>query len=240
MTNLEFLKSLWLATSSINEELLQQALTHKSFATDFPAGQVPFNERLEFLGDSILGAAISRLLFDDFPDLAESKLSLSRSFLVRESSLTIVAKNINLWSVVRIWVWETRSGGIDKPAILSDTLEALIAFIYLQYGRETIEEFVKKHVYVLLSDEAKMTTKSSKNRLQELVQKYHNEIPKYVDEWLETDASGDIKLFGSKVYVLGEFVCEGTWVNKQTAQKQAASKALEMLEIVEGEVVLKK
>jgi len=90
---------------------------------------------------------------------------------------------------MRIGTGEERSGGRDKDSVLSDGLEALIAFIYLQYGRSEVETFIENNVYVLLGNEPMMPQKSRKNQLQELVQKYHNEIPRYDDIALETDES---------------------------------------------------
>jgi ribonuclease-3 len=127
------------------------------------------------------------LLFDNFPDLAESQLTLSKIFLVKEKTLAIVARNIGLGEVMRIGTGEERSGGRDKDSVLSDGLEALIAFIYLQYGRPEVEIFIEKYIYVLLGNEPVMPQKSRKNQLQELVQKYHNEIPRYENIDLEID-----------------------------------------------------
>ena len=239
MTNNKFLTSLWLPSTSVDEELLLQTLTHKSYAMDYPVGQVDFNERLEFLGDAILGAVVGRLLFDNFPDIKESQLTLSKIFLVKESTLAKVARNIWLGEVMRIGTGQERSGGRDKDSVLSDGLEALIAFISLQYGWTEVEKFIEDTIYVLLGDEPVMPQKSRKNQLQELVQKHHNEIPRYEDVALEKDASGDIKLFGSDVYVQEKLICRGTGTNKKKAQNDGARLAMELLEVVDGEVKIK-
>jgi len=239
MTNLEFLDSLGLPTSSVNEELLWQALTHKSFAMDYAMGEVEFNERLEFLGDAILWAVIARLLYQEYPDVDESQLTLSKIFLVKESTLAQVAKNIGLWDIIKVGTGEERSGGREKASVLSDGLEALLAFVYLQYGREQVELFIHTHIYVLLWHEPVMPQKSWKNQLQELVQKHHNETPTYEDIELEVDASGDVKLFGAKVYVMDTYVCQWEGKNKKRAQENWARIAMEMLEVVDGEVKIK-
>lgn len=207
---------------------------------DYPTGEVTHNERLEFLGDSILGAVVARLLYDQFADITEAQLTLSKIFLVREQTLATVARNIGLWEVIRIGTWESRSGGADKDSVLSDGLEALIAYIYLQYGRETVEQFITNHIYVLLWDEPVMPQKSWKNQLQELIQRYHNEIPRYENIELETNTSGDVTLFGSDVYVLDQLVCRGTGTNKKKAQEDGAMQAMTYLEVQDKHVVLKK
>ena len=234
-----FLTSLWISSTSIDEALFLQTLTHKSYAMDYPVGQVEFNERLEFLGDAVLWAVIARLLFDNFPHVQESQLTLSKIFLVKEATLAKVARNIGLGKVMRIGTWEERSGGRDKDAVLSDGLEALIAFLYLQYGRIEVEKFIETYVYALLGDEPIMPQKSRKNQLQELVQKYHNVIPRYDDIELEKDETGDVKLFGADVYVLEKLVCRGTWTNKKKAQDEWAKIAMWMLEVVNGEVKIR-
>lgn len=239
MQNKEFLTSLWLSGSSIDEELFLQTLTHKSFAMDYATWEVEYNERLEFMGDAILWAVIAKLLFDNFPDLHESELTLSKIFLVKETTLAKVARNIGLGDVMRIWTGEERSWWRDKESVLSDWLEALIAFIYIQYWRPTVEEFITMHVYTLLWDEAIMPQKSWKNQLQELVQKYHNEIPIYEDIELEIDDTGDVKLFWADVYVLNTLICRWTWTNKKKAQDQWAMKAMDLLEVVDWEVKLR-
>ncbi len=231
-----YLSSLSLDPSSIDEDLFLQTLTHKSYAMDFAMGEVDFNERLEFLGDAILWAVVAGLLFKNFNAINESQLTLSKIFLVKESTLAQVARNIGLGEVMRIGTGEERSGGRDKDSVLSDGLEALIAFIYLQYGRESVEDFIEDHIYVLLWNELVMPQKSFKNQLQELIQKHHNETPKYEDIPLETDKYGDVTKFGSKVTVLGTYVCTWEGKNKKRAQEAWAQIAMGMLEVVKGEV----
>ncbi len=234
----EYIETLWFDATSIDEVLLTQTLTHKSYAMDFPDGEVTHNERLEFLWDSLLWAVIAWLLFKDFPDLAESHLTLSKIFLVKEHTLAEVARKINLWSVMRLWTWEERSGGRNKDAVLSDGLEAFIAFIYLQYGRTAVESFIEKHIYSILGKQPVMPTKSWKNQLQELVQKYHNELPIYIDHELIKDKSGDVKVFWSDVIVLWKLVCQWEGKNKKRAQENGAMKAMEKLTILDNEVIL--
>lgn len=237
-SKLLYLENLWFDTSSINEDLLLQTLTHKSYAMDFPDGMVDHNERLEFLWDSILWAVIANLLFTHFPDLAESHLTLSKIFLVKEQTLADVARKIDLWSVMRLWTGEERSWWRDKNSVLSDWLEALIAFVHIQYGRSEVETFIENHIYSILGDQPVMPTKSWKNQLQELIQKYHNELPQYINHELEKDSSGDVKLFWADVVVLWSLVCQWQGKNKKKAQEDWAKKAMEKLSIVDGRVVI--
>lgn len=229
MTHTQLLIDLWLSPTSIDEELFLQCLTHKSYAMDYAVWVVDHNERLEFLGDSILGAVISTLIYNNFPGLSESKLTLTKIFLVKESTLATVARNIGLGSYMRLWTGEARSGWREKDSVLSDGLESLIAFVYLQYGWKHVEQFIYDHVYALLSDEEVMPTKSPKNQLQEWVQKKYNELPIYENFEAEYDVSGDVTKFGAKVYVDGKLVAEWFGKNKKKAQEVAARHAVQKL-----------
>ncbi len=232
----EFFSSLELP-KEYNKDLALQTLTHKSFAMDAPDNNIPFNERLEFLWDSILGAVIASMLYERFPNIPESQLTLSKIYLVKEATLADAARSIRLWKIVRIGIWEKRSWGADKDSVLSDTLEALIAFIYLEFGRKEVEKFIAAHIYSRLGDSPIMPQKSAKNRLQELVQKYYNEIPRYESVILKKNASGDIKLFGANVSVRRTYICQWSWRNKKKAEEQAAKEALNLLHVEKRKIV---
>ena len=118
-----------------NKDLLTTALTHSSFANEAKGG-IKYNERLEFLGDSVLGIVVSNYIYLHCPDLPEGKLTKLRASLVCEKSLYVYAKQIELGKHIRLSKGEKRSGGDDRPSILSDAFEALIAAIYLDGGIE--------------------------------------------------------------------------------------------------------
>ena len=119
---------------SVSAELLELALTHRSFA--YESGGLPTNERLEFLGDSVLGLIITQELYSKFPDLDESRLSPLRSGVVNTKALAVIARQLSLGDYVRIGKGEESSGGRDKNSILADSLEALVGAIYLEHGLE--------------------------------------------------------------------------------------------------------
>ncbi|MDK8319571.1 ribonuclease III [Actinobaculum massiliense] len=125
----------------ISRPLLRRALTHRSFAFE---RDEPHNERLEFLGDSVLGLIIAERVYREFPDASEGDMSRIKTNAVSERALADVARQINLGEHLRLGVGENRSGGRDKDSILSDTVEALIAATYLEHGMETTRGIVEK------------------------------------------------------------------------------------------------
>ena len=228
----DYLVSLDIDTKSIwsqDDSLLITAFTHKSYSADMPEKGIPFNERLEFLGDSILGAVVASWLYMHYPDLAESQLTLYKVYLVREATLAQVARKIDLWKYLRLWNGEERSGGRDKDAVLSDALEALIGYIYLDFWREAIEKFIQKYIISELDVSMMTPWKSFKSQLQEFVQKKRKEVPVYKDLELEVEKTGNVILYGAEVYVQGKLIAIGKWRSKKRAQEDGAEKALEIL-----------
>lgn len=118
----------------ISRSLLRRALTHRSFAFEHDEEH---NERLEFLGDSILGMIVAEKLYKDYPNASEGDMSRMKTYAVSERGLSDIARELNLGQFIRLGKGEDKSGGRDKDSILSDTLEALIAATYLQHGMET-------------------------------------------------------------------------------------------------------
>ena len=125
---------------AINPELLDLALTHRSFA--YESGGLPTNERLEFLGDSVLGLVITEELYARFPDLDESRLSPLRSGIVNMRALAAIGRDLELGSVLKIGKGEEVTGGRDKNSILSDALEALVGAIYLDQGYSKTRDII--------------------------------------------------------------------------------------------------
>lgn len=153
--------------------LLRQALTHRSH------GQAN-NERLEFLGDSVLGLAISTLLFERFPSDDEGDLSRLRAFLVRQQTLYKVAQRIRLGDALRLGEGESRSGGFRRPSILADALEAVIGAIYLDAGFEAARAAIGRlYAPELESADPRSVGKDAKTRLQEELQRRKLPLPVY-------------------------------------------------------------
>ena len=227
---INYLDWLWVALGSKpNEELLVTAFTHKSFSADAPDEDIPHNERLEFLGDAILWSIVASSLYKLFPDAAESQLTLSKIYLVKEETLAHIARKIDLGEQLRLGKWEDRSGWRDKDAVLSDGLEAVIWYIYLDCWRQTVESFIERYIMSQLDELQTQPGKSWKSKLQEYVQKLHKEVPEYIDHEDEVEESGNVLLFRTEVSILGELIAEWTWSSKKKAQEEAAEKAYKKL-----------
>lgn len=221
-----YLTSLGIALESdIDQSLFIQACTHKSFSADGPEKKIPYNERLEFLGDSILGGYVAEALYLRYADVAESDLTLFKIWLVREERLAIVARNIWLWAYLRLGNGEERSGGRDKDAVLADALEAFIAYIYLTHGAQSVASFINNHIISQLENLDVLPGKSRKSRLQELIQKRTGALPVYVDYEAEVETTGNVTLYGTRIYVDDVLVGEATGVSKKKAQEAGAEKA---------------
>lgn len=135
---------------SVREELLTLALTHRSWA--YEHGAAPHNERLEFLGDSVLGLSVTARLYSEFPDLPEGELTLRRAALVSSAALAGIARTIGLGAHIRLGKGERRSGGRDKDSILADTVEAIIGAVYLSAGPAEADRFVRELTDPLFAD----------------------------------------------------------------------------------------
>ena len=128
------------ARADLEPELLTRALTHRSYA--YEQGGLPTNERLEFLGDSVLGLVVTEHLFVSYPDLSEGQLAKLRAAVVNSRALADVARDLDLGSVVHLGRGEESTGGRDKSSILADTMEAVIGAVFLQYGIDSARVFV--------------------------------------------------------------------------------------------------
>jgi ribonuclease-3 len=153
--------------------LLNQALTHRSFSSDH-------NERLEFLGDSVLNLAVSRLLFTRLQDLPEGDLSRVRANLVKQDTLHRLALDLGLPGLIRLGEGELRSGGQRRPSILADALEALIGAVFLDAGYEKAESLVTRlYEKVDITPTMSAATKDPKTQLQEWLQARRHQLPIY-------------------------------------------------------------
>ena len=214
-----FLSSLNLPVEKIqNFDLFLCAFVHKSYASDF---KEPYdhNERLEFLGDAMLGSVIAKKLFLDFP---ESTMTLYKIALVREETLCKVAKKIWLSQQLFISRGEEKNGGREKASITSDAMEALIWYLALDMGYESMENFVIDVVYPEIKQIAKAPVKSYKTMAQENIQKYYKQLPVYVDREEKVDEKGNVLLFRSEIMADEKILASGFWTNKKKAQEDAA------------------
>lgn len=205
--------------------LLQQALTHRS------AGNRN-NERLEFLGDAILGAVIAAELYRRHPKASEGKLSRLRSRLVRRESLTDIARALDVGQYLTLGVGERRSGGHRRDSILSDAVEALLGAIYLESG------FAACKVCILALFEAKLDAlpdvvflKDAKTRLQEYLQSRQKALPEYVVSTVSGEAHAQFFKVTCAVTDLEATPTSGEGGSRRQAEQQAAERMLAQLQV---------
>jgi ribonuclease-3 len=213
----------------ISPELLELALTHRSFAYEHGGaaaselGTIVHNERLEFLGDSILGQAVTVKLYRDNPTLDEGQLAKRRASLVSSAALAEVARAINLGRHLRLGRGEELTGGRDKSSILADTLEAVIGAAYLDAGGDAATELVLRLLAPLMDDPDRFgAAMDPKTSLQELTARLGRGLPHYA----VTDSGPDhSKRFHAAVSVGGEPIAEGDGTSKKQAEMAAALEA---------------
>ncbi len=212
----------------INKELLKTALTHSSYANERRSKNINCNERLEFLGDSILSVIVSRYLFENYTDLPEGDLTKARALIVCERSLHECAQNIELGNFILLGKGEEMTGGRLRVSILADAYEALIAAIYLDSGMQRTREWLLSQLYdtILLSVSGK-SIKDYKTTLQEKLQSHGETDINYVI----VDESGPDhrKVFTVNVLVNGLIAGSGEGSSKKNAEQSAARSALERL-----------
>ena len=209
-----------------NSELLTTALTHSSFANEHKKSGIECNERLEFLGDSILGMITAEYLFRNEPGMPEGKMTRLRAELVCERSLVEVADELGLGEYLRLGHGEESCGGRTRPSIKADAVEAVLAAVFLDEGIEPAKKIVNKYIL------SKLKTGIPANR------DYKTEL----QEYLQRDGAKDIsykltgesgpdhnKHFVCAVLVDGEHIAKGEGKSKKEAEQQAARNALEIL-----------
>ncbi len=207
-----------------DKTLLVAALTHTSYANESKT-QVPNNERLEFLGDSVLSIVVADSLYRSLPELPEGDLTRRRAALVCEAALGGFARKLGLGRHLRLGKGEDASGGRDRASILSDAFEALIAAIYLDGGLEKARGFILRFV-----ENTPVAEEDYKTRLQEVVQQNHEERVRYH----VTGESGPDhdKQFTVEVHLNSNCIGRGCGHSKKMAEQQAAREALVLLGLV--------
>ncbi len=205
-----------------NPKLPEQALTHRSY------GQ-PNNERLEFLGDSVLNCAIAALLFERFPAEDEGDLSRLRAFLVKQQALYRVAQRIGFGQWLRLGEGESRSGGFRRPSILADALEALIGAVYLDAGFEAARTMIGRlYEPELASADPKTTGKDAKTRLQEELQRRRLALPVYTV--VATHGAAHSQTFDVECQIPKlDINANGAGATRRAAEQAAAEMALEAI-----------
>jgi ribonuclease-3 len=218
----EYASSLGIPIEEIKDtDLFLATFIHKSYAADFKE-ITSHNERLEFVGDGILGAVITKLLFTNNPQMDENVMTLYKIALVREETLAEVSRDIALDTKIFISKGEEHSKGREKNTILGDSFEALLGYLYLDMGEPTVESFVKKYLYPKIKTISRHPVKSYKTMVQEIVQRETKLTPDYVDSESEVDEKRNVIIYKSDLLVNGEKKAEGFGTNKKKAQEDAA------------------
>ena len=210
-----------------NRALLETALTHSSYANENRASGIVCNERLEFLGDSVLGVTVADFLYRYFPDMPEGRMTRLRAELVCEHSLHRVALELHLGDYLRLGKGEEHNGGRKRASILSDAVEAVIAAMYLDAGMETAAGFIHR---CLLDDVRAIETPTFtdyKTSLQELVQRHSGQVLSY--ELVGEEGPDHAKTFRVQVCLNGDPIGRGIGRTKKEAEQAAAANALEAL-----------
>ncbi len=203
-------------------ELLKLALTHRSFHRNH-------NERLEFLGDSVLGFVVADTLYHQFPRLPEGDLTRMRARLVRGDTLAEVARELKLGEFLKLGEGEQKSGGFDRSSILADALEAILGAIYLDSGFRSAKTVTLKLLARRLATITADNIKDNKTRLQELLQKNDRSLPKY--EVVSQSGKSHALVFRVKCEIdrgSGPFFASGN--SRRNAEQAAAAQAIKALE----------
>jgi ribonuclease-3 len=201
--------------------LLERALTHRSYA--YENGGLPTNERLEFLGDSVLGLVVTDALYRNHPELPEGQLAKLRAAVVNMRALAEVGRELDLGRYVRLGRGEESTGGRDKASILADTLEALLGAVYIEAGLERAAELVHRLFDPLIQEAATLGAGLDwKTSLQELTAAGSLGVPEYVVT--ETGPDHE-KQFRAVVMVSGDAHGEGSGRSKKEAEQEAAASA---------------
>ncbi|MBL0715973.1 MAG: ribonuclease III [Desulfosarcina sp.] len=210
-----------------NPVRLQEALQHRSYVNESPEADLNDNETLEFLGDAVLNLVVAHVLMQRYPQMKEGDLSRTRARLVSETRLAEVARSIDLGRYVRLGKGEAQTGGRRKPSILADTLEALLAAVYLDGGYPAAFEVIASRL--AFQFEAAGTTAEDtdfKSRLQEYVQNHLKTIPHY--RIVEESGPDHDKTFKVALDLQGLQV-RGSGRSKKMAEQHAACQALKTL-----------
>ncbi len=208
--------------------LLEQALVHRSYINESPGLASTSNERLEYLGDAVLGMIVADKLYRDNPDLDEGEMTRLRSNLVRKETLARMAKAIGLGDYLYLGKGEDTSGGRQKPVNLASALEAVIAAVYLDQGLAVTEKFVTGLIDTELEKKENQDTLTDyKSKLQELVQSREQQAPSY--HVIGTEGPEHGKTFIVEVRLGDSVLGKGAGKSKKAAETEAARSALEKL-----------
>ena len=208
---------------------LNNALCHSSYVHEHPDEHLDANERMEFLGDAVLELCITRLLYFQYPDAPEGKLSKARSGMVNESRLDTIARELGLGEHLLLGKGEELQGGREKPSILADALEAVLAGVYLDSGLEAADTVIRNLFGPYLQGAIRRASrKDFKTRIQELVQETQHLTPRYA--LVDSQGPDHDKTFYVALTIDDAVLARGQGKSKKEAEQHAAQKGLEILE----------
>ena len=209
----------------INRELLKLAMTHRSYS--YEHGNIPNNERLEFLGDSVLGFVVTSHIYETLTNLPEGEMTKVKNAVVSARALAVVAAELSLGEYLLLGKGELATDGRNKPNLLADAFEAILGAAYMSNGFDAARALVEKFVFPLLDNPDEIRANSDpKTTLQERIQALGRGTPNYKTRFEGPDHNRD---YFSTLYVNGEEISHGEGRTKKNAETAAAVKALEIL-----------
>jgi ribonuclease-3 len=210
-----------------NTDYLVESLRHSSFVNENLDVDIQDNERLEFLGDAVLNLVVGHMLMHRYPDVKEGDLSKMRANLVNESQLASIAQEMDLGSHLQLGKGEIQTKGWEKPSILANTFEAVVAAVYLDGGYNAAFKFIHGHFSILLDSIVMSTVNYDyKSQVQELVQMKQQKMPVYT---VVHESGPDHDKTFRVMLKVGETQAEGEGKSKKAAEQDAARKSLELL-----------
>ena len=210
----------------VNADLLQQALTHRSYA--YEHGGRPNSERLEFLGDSVLGFVVTEHIYRTLPDLDEGELTKVKNSVVSEKALAIAARQIGLGQHLLLGKGEEGTGGRDKPSLLCDVFESVLGAVFLTSGMAAARQMVETFIFPLLADPDALRQQSDpKTRIIEVAQAKKLGAVSYEITFEGPDHN---RIFFAKLFIGGKLTCESSGKTKKAAEMAAAELALQNLD----------
>ena len=213
--------------------ILQHALVHTSYVNERPGRGLESNERLEFLGDAVLGVVVAHRLFELRPESPEGELTVLRAWLVRQSTLARWARQLRIGSHLLLGRGEARGGGRDRPALLSRGFEAVIGSIYLDGGLDAARDVLLPFIdHELRTGFSPQRVVDAKSRLQQVTQARFESTPTYT--LLEHSGPGHAPVFVVEVRAGPDIVAHGSGHSKRAAQQSAAHAALQLLDVKES------
>ena len=209
-------------------EAIRQAFVHSSFLNENPGAAPGHNERLEFLGDAVIGQVVSRLLYDRFPEEDEGLLTARRAALVNRESLAAIALQLGLDRYVMLGRGEAGAGGAARPSLLAATFEALAGALFVQEGFGRTQRWLRRIFgAIVIPNSGVEPPKSAKSRLQEWTQRQHHQKPRY--ELVEVSGPSHRHAFTVSAIVDGRSMGTGHGSSRQRAEEEAAAATLSQL-----------